>query len=185
MTLQTQILHGLSIQHAWIRRAVHFVATSAALKADWRVFKREWAPLISMAIETTRLVGGERLGHHRTDTPVRVVTIDAGHGSFRELVMNRQLELRPDIKVTARAQLIDRSRLACNQTIGCWAVDFVARRAGDTVLSVAALQAANLRRLIQVADKTQLVGSRCGQFPQRVANVFRGGGLRMLLSRLR
>ena len=55
-------------------------------------------------------------------------------------------------------------------------MNLVARRAGDLVLRVAALQAADVRRLIQMAGETDLVGRRGGQL-RGIADV--GGATRI------
>jgi hypothetical protein len=66
------------------------------------MLERERSTLVAMAIQAPRLVGAEGLRHGRTYTPVWVVTIDAAHGAFRQLVMVRPLKLRPDVEVAAR-----------------------------------------------------------------------------------
>jgi hypothetical protein len=48
-------------------------------------------------------------------------------------------------------------------------VDFVASRAGDGVFGMAALQSANVGRLIQVTGETNAIGSRSHEF-RRIAD---------------
>ena len=52
------------------------------------------------------------------DAAVRIVAVDAGHRAFRQLVMIRPLELRPDVDMAARALFVDRRRLARHQPAG-------------------------------------------------------------------
>jgi hypothetical protein len=73
-------------------------------------------------------------------------------------VVKRLLELRPDIQVAGSALVIDLSRFSNHQTKRAVGVDFVAGDAGYRVVGVAALQAAGVSRLIQVAGQAEFVG---------------------------
>jgi len=132
---------------------MYFVTASAALESDRLMLERERTAFVPVTIEATGLIGRERLRHRRPEASVRIVAIDAGHRPFREPVMIGPLELRPDIEMAARALLVNGGRLAGHQTIGRVAMNFMAGRAGNRVLGMAALQSSDVRRLIQVAGK--------------------------------
>ena len=61
-------------------------------------------------------------------------------------------------------------------------MNFVAGGAGDLILGVAAFEAADVRRLIQMAGETDLVGCRGGEL-RRIADVGGRGRFGMLLRR--
>ena len=141
---------------------MRFVTASAAVKAHGSVLECEWTALVAVAAETAGLIGGERLSHNRADTPVRIVAIDAGHRSLRQPVMIGLLELRPDAGMATSALLVDPGRLAYYQSVGPVAMDFVTSRAGDRVFGMAALQAPDVCRLVEVASETNAIGG-CGR----------------------
>ena len=58
VALETQRLGILAFEHARIGGAVRFVTSAAPLEAYRRVLEYERAALISVALEATRLVGG-------------------------------------------------------------------------------------------------------------------------------
>jgi hypothetical protein len=124
------------------------MACGAPFETHDRVLKRERTALVPMAIDTTRFVRSEGLTHRRLGTTVRVVAIDAGHGSLGEFVVGRPLKLGPDIDVATRALLVDGGRLASHQAVRAIGVDFVAARAGDLILHMAALQTPHVRRFV-------------------------------------
>ena len=158
MTLQADQAHFLPGQHARIGRAVRLMTRAATLKPYGSVFKRKGPPLVPVAVEASRLVGGEGLQHGRANASVRIVAIDARHGAFGQFMVIRPLKLRPDIQVTAGALVVDSGGLADHQVMAAIRVNLMAGRAGNLVLHVTALETPYLRRLVQVATEADLVG---------------------------
>ena len=171
MTFQADLLHHRPRQHPRIRGPVRLMARCAAFKPHRRVLKREWAALVSMTLETAGLVGGETLSHCGACTAVRVMAIDARHCAFRHPMAKRFLKLSHHIGVARGALLIDCRGLARYQTERATGVNLVAGGAGDLIFRMAALQAAGVRGLAQVASQTDLVGCGSREFPG-IANVF-------------
>jgi hypothetical protein len=68
------------------------MAGHASLKPHGPVFESKWTSLIAVAIETTRLVGSERLLHRRLAGAMRIVAIDAAHRSFLQVMPERFLK---------------------------------------------------------------------------------------------
>lgn len=160
-------------QHARVGRTMRLMTGAATLKPHGRVFKRKGPAFIPVAVEASRVVGAERLQHGRADTAVRIVTIDTGHGAFGQFVMIRLLELRPHIQVATRALLVDRGSLADHQVMSPIRMNLMTGRAGNLVLHVTALQASDVRRLVQVASEADLVGGTCSEFAG-IADIRRG-----------
>jgi hypothetical protein len=181
VTLQTYLLHNRPRQHAWIGRPVRLMARGATFKAHRCVFKGEWAAFVSMALEAARFVGGKALSHRRSYASVRVVAIDAGHRAFRYPVMKWILKLRHYVGVAGGALLVDRGGLACHQAKWTIGVNLVARRAGHLIFGMAALQAAGMRGLAQVASQTDLIGRGSRESPG-IANVFGRNGFGVFLT---
>ena len=181
VTLQTHLLHNRPCQHPWIGRPVRLMARGATFKAHRRVLKGEWAAFVSMTLEAARLVGGKTLSHRRSYASVRVVAIDAGHRAFRYPMMKWFLKLRHHVGVAGGALLVDRGGLACHQAKWTLGVNLVARRAGNLIFGMAALQSAGVRGLAQVASETDLVGRGSREFPG-IANVFGRNGLGVFLA---
>jgi len=163
MTFEAHVLHRLSSQHARISRAVRFVTARTALETHGSMLEGERTALIAVAGEATRFVGCKRRSHSRPDTPVGVVTVHATHGFLRKSVVIRTLELRPNFEMTARALLVHRGGLAHYQSVRPAVVDFVARCARDRIFGVAALQASDVRGLVQMATEANAIRSRSRQ----------------------
>ena len=169
MTFEAYVLHRLSSQHARISRPVRFMASSAAFKAHRSVLKSKRTALVSVAGEAARLIAGKCSGHFRPDAPVGVVTVHATHCFLGKPVVVRLLELRRNLKVTTRALLVDPHNLAHYQSVWPIFVDCVARCARDRVFGVAALQASNVGRLVQMATEANAI-CRGGSELRRVAD---------------
>lgn len=182
VTLEADQAHFLARQHPRIRRAVRLVAAAATFKTDYRMLEGERTAFIPMTVETSWFIGGEYPGHCRPHGAVRIVAIDAGHGALGQLVVVGPLELCPDIDVTARALLVDRRSFASHQAERSIGMDFVTRGAGYLILDMAALQAANVRRLVEMACETASVDFRWRELGG-IANVGGAGAFRMLAAR--
>jgi hypothetical protein len=182
VTLQANIADVLPRQHSRIRGAVRLMARRAALETHGPVFERERTALVSVAVEATRLVGSERLGHHVADTSVRIVTIDAAHRALGQLMMIRSLELRPHAHVTTCALLVDRGGRASHQAVPSVRMNLVATCASHLIPGVTALQTANLGGCVQVTGQTQLV-RRLGRQIQGIGDFGRIGGFGMRRAR--
>jgi len=89
----------------WRIRAVR--DTRAPFKSHRTVLEGERAALIAMTGQTTRLIGSKALHHRGTHGPSGSVAIDATHRAFRQLMVIRPLELRPNIEVATGTLLID------------------------------------------------------------------------------
>jgi hypothetical protein len=158
VALQTNQPYFLARQHPWIRGPVRFVTRRATFEAHRCVLKRKRTTLVAVALETSGLIGREDLIHRRPYAPVWIVTIDAGHRAFRQTVVKRLLELTPDRGMATRTLFVYFGRLARHQTQWAVGMNLVTGCTGHLVLCVAALQAANMGRLIQVAVQTDFVG---------------------------
>jgi len=181
VALQTNQSYFLAGQHPWIRGPMGFVTSPATFEAHWCVLKRKRTAFIAVALETSGLIGREDLIHRRPYTAVRIVTIDAGHRAFRHPVMKRFLELTPDRDVATRALFVDRGGLTRHQTQWAVGMNLVTSGAGHLILGMAALQAANMGRLIQVACQADFVGRERGQL-RGIFDIFRRRRFRMFLS---
>jgi len=127
------------------------------------VLEGERSTLIAVAVQASRFVRGEALRHGRANTAVGIVAIDAAHRPFRQTVMSGLLELCPDVLMTPCALSVDLRRLSYYEPIRTIRVNLVARDARYGTVSVAALQASDVRGLIEMALETGLVGGRRGQ----------------------
>ena len=163
MALQTHLLHLRPVEHARIRRTVRRVAGRTSLESHRTMLEGERPAFVAMAIEASRLVRAERLRHRGLHAAVRIVAIDAAHRALRQLVMKRLLELRRDRQMAAFALLVDRFRFAHHQLFRRRRVNLVAGGAGHLILGVAALQAADVRRLVQVTGEANSIDSSGGE----------------------
>ena len=132
---------------------------AATFKPNRSMLERKRAALVPMAVETSGLVGAEGLHHRGTDAAMWIVAVDAGHGTFRHLVVIGLLELRPYIQVATRALLINGGSLADYQVVASIRMNLMTGCAGHLVLHMTALEAAHVRGLIQVTSEANLV---CG-----------------------
>ena len=95
---------------------------------------------------------------------MRIMAVDTAHRAFRQPVVVRLLEGSPDVLVAAGALSIDFHRLAGHQSIRSVGMDLMAGDARDGIIAVAALEASDMRGLIEMTFETGLVGGRRGQF---------------------
>ena len=84
-------------QHLWIRRPVSFVTRLAAFGSDGRVFIGEGSAKVRMTSKAAGFIRRECANLPRQKAAMRVVTIQAGHGTLRKEVRIRSLERSPDI----------------------------------------------------------------------------------------
>lgn len=73
------------------------------------------------------------------------------------------LELRQDIQMAVGALFIDSGSLANDQVMSPVCMDLVTGCAGNLVLHVTALEAAHVRRLVQMATEADLIGRGSGE----------------------
>jgi len=97
VALQADETNVGAIEHPRVRGAMRLVTSLAAFKAHRCVFEGEWAALVAVAAEASRLVGREDLEHRGPNAAMGIVAVHAAHVAFRELVMEWPLELRPDV----------------------------------------------------------------------------------------
>jgi len=102
---------------------------------------------------------------------MRIVAIDARHGSFRQTVLIRPLEFAPLGGVALATQLVGGDNLAPDQRLRRL-VHAVAGGAGDGASRVRALNPADMRRLVEVTLQANLVNLRRWRFT-RIDDVFR------------
>lgn len=179
MTFQADEAHVGAYQHPRIRRTMRLVTRLTAFKPYRRMFERKRTALVAVAFEASRLVGSETLKHGRPDAAVRIVAVHTAHRFLGKPVMERALELGPLIEVTAGAQLIGCISLANHQWLAL--MHFVARRAGDLIVGVAAFEASDLGRLIQMTGETDFIGRR-GRQVRRILNIAGGRSLGVRLA---
>jgi hypothetical protein len=180
VTLQAYETDVGARQHPGIRRAMRLMTGLAAFKAHRRMLECEGAALVAVAFEAPRFVGREALQHNRTNAAVRIMAVHAAHRAFAELVMEWALELGPLVEVTTGAQLIGCIGLAKHQRLFA-GVHFMASRARDLIVRVAAFEPPDLCGLIQMTAETDFVGSRSRQIG-RILNIAGGRSLRMRLA---
>ena len=89
---------------------------------------------------------------------MRVVAIHAGHGAFGQAVLVRPLEFCPNRRVATGALLVDRGHFPGDQPVGAVAMNGMAGRAAHFVFGVAALDAADVGRLVEVALQAVAIG---------------------------
>jgi len=179
MALETHETNVGAYQHPRIRRAVRLMTRLATLKTHGRMFERERPALVAMAFEAARLIRRKGLLHGRPDAAVGIVAIHAAHVAFRKFVMKRPLEFSPLVQVAAGAQLVRRVGLANHQRLAL--MHLMASGTRNLVVGVAAFEAANLRRLIQMAGETDFVG-RGGRKIRWILDVIGRGTLGVLLA---
>src|SRR5579872_554350 len=95
VTLQTDEANLVARQHTGIGRAVRLVAGRTPFKTYRGVLKNERPALIAMALKAAWLVS--KRGAHRllTETGMRIMTIGARHGAFRQTMFIGFLERSP------------------------------------------------------------------------------------------
>lgn len=160
VALETRQPHLLPRQHSGISGSVRFMTRRTSFKSHWTVLEGERPALIAMTGQAAGFIGSEALQHRRTYRAVWIVAVDATHCAFRQLVVIRALELRPNIEVATGTLLIDGRGFAIHQSIWPIGVNLMTGRAGHLVLHVTAFEASHMRRLVQVTCETDLVGRR-------------------------
>ena len=127
-------------------------------------------------------LAAERLRHRRSHAAVRIMAIDAAHRPLGNCVVERLLELCRHRQMAAFALFVDRFRFAHHQYVRSGRVNRMARSASHLISGMAALQSANLRRLIHVTGQANSIDRRGAQL-SRVANIGGIGGPGVFRSR--
>jgi hypothetical protein len=161
---------------------MHFVATGTALQPHRRVLERERTSFVGMALETARLVGGERSHLTGEKTAMRIVAVRAGHRTLHKPVSMRTLKLTPSAGMARGTLLIDRGCLPHHEALAFWLVHPVAAYASNPAPGMSALDPPYMCWLIQVAGKTGLI-RLCGTELNRVTYVFGRSRLRVFARR--
>ncbi len=182
MALQANQPDFLPDQHTRIRGPVRLMTRPAALKSHGRVLECEGSALIPVAFEAAWLVCREGLHHTGPEASMRVVAIHARHGVLSYAVFERPLKLRHYILMATGALLIYRSRLARDQPERSVRVDLMTGGARHQISGVAALDAAGVRRPVQMAHQTRAVGLRRRKL-RWITNIRGGRRFRVLRSR--
>ena len=157
MAFQANQPDFLPHQHSRIVRPVRLMACPAAFKPHGRMLERKRTALVTMATQAPRLIRGERLPHGFPRGSVRIVAIHTGHRVLRHLVAKRFLKLRHHIGMAGRTLRVYLRLRASHQPHRPVRMNRVARRAGNRVFHVTALNAPVMRRLVQMAAQTDLV----------------------------
>src|SRR5215213_9791530 len=130
----------------------------ARLRLYRRVLEDEWPAFVAMALETSRLVRVYRADHASGQhSSVRIVAVDAGHRPLGQTMLVRSLEARPHVRVALGALGVHFRLLPRHQTMRPVLVDRMARRAAHLVPGMTAINAAYVRRLIEVAIEAELI----------------------------
>ena len=182
VTLQAHEPLLMAGEHARIRRAVRLVARFAAFHFHRRMLKSKRPALVAVAADATGLVGVFRVDHAREKTAVGVMTIDAGHGAFRQAMRVRPLKLGPNLDVAAGAFRVDRLVAARGNRLGIRLVHRMAANAGDLMAAVPALNPAGMGECVLVAAEANALRFRRLDLG-RIHDVGGGRGLGVLASR--
>ena len=163
--------HSRQTRDTWARVSIRGLTdpcgswqAAAAFETHRSMLESERSALVAVAAEAVGFVGSEHRSHGWTYAAVRIVAVDAAHGAFGETMMVGLLELCPDILVASGALAVDLARLANHQAIRAVRVNLVAGDTGNRAVGMAALQPSDMRRLVQVAGETDLVGRAAVSF---------------------
>src|ERR1035441_9501050 len=145
-------------QHARIRRPVRLVARTASFEAHRSMLERKGSHFVAVTSGATRFVGLRGLNQLGQRAAVRIVTIHAGHGPFRQAVFVMLLEAGPHIGVASGAQRVDLRSLARDQAVRSVLVDRVTGSATNLILGMAAINTSAVGGLIAVAGEADAIG---------------------------
>jgi hypothetical protein len=95
----------VALQHAWVRRSMRLMASSATFQFHRRMFKCERPALVAVALETTGLIAIHRLQHLESRSAMRIVAIGARHGAFGDRMMMRAIEFGDYARMALLAEL--------------------------------------------------------------------------------
>lgn len=140
---------------------------AAALEPHRGVFEGKRPTFIGVTPKAAGLVGGESTDLLRPEGSMRVVAIDTGHRALRKTVSMGPLKLRPRAGMTACTLPVHLGRLGGPKR-GWRSMYLMASGTRDLPLRVAALQAARVSGLVQVASEAELIGlagSKFGRVP--------------------
>jgi hypothetical protein len=158
------------------------MARSTSFQPDRSMLEGERSHLFAMALGAAGFIGAHRLDGAWQRRPVRVVTIHATHGAFRQPVFVWLLETGPYVGVAPGALLIDLSRLPRYQTLRAILVNRMARRATHLILGMTAVETSGMSTLILMAGEAGSVGFKRFQFG-RLPDIGSRSRFRMLASR--
>ncbi len=154
VTFQAHEPHFLANEHLWICRPMWHMAALAAFFAHRRMLESEGSALITVALETARLVGTGHPEQARLQAAVWIVAIDARHGIFGNAMFERLRERGFHIDMAAFALGIDRGGLTGNRSIGTMRVDRVALHTANGVPGVTGFEASRNRWLVAMTSHT-------------------------------
>src|SRR3954447_806680 len=162
---------------------MRLVTGGARLGFHGRMLEDERPALVGVTLEAARLVRIHRPQYAAgEDAAVRVVAIYAGHRALGDAMLEGALETRPHIDVALGALRVDFGWLAGDETVRAILVDRVARGAAHLITGMTAIDAADVRRLIQMAGETAFVGGG-GLELRRLDNIGGAHGFGVLAAR--
>src|SRR5262249_31183919 len=147
-----------------IRRPVRHMARGASFQPHRSVLEREWPGFIAVTIDARHLVRSSRLYGAWQHRSVRVVAIDAAHRAFRQSMLVRLLEARPNIGMARRTLLINLDRFSCDQSVWPVLVNRMTRCATHLVFCMTAVESSDMSALVQMTGEAQTVGLGSFQF---------------------
>jgi hypothetical protein len=170
VAFKTHVSHLLPRQHFRVSGAMNLMTTGTALQPDRRVLECKRASLVGMALETTRLVSGERPNLPEKKAAMWIMAIRTRHCALRQPVSVRALKLAPGAEMARGALLIDGYWFSHHQALALRLVHPVATQATHATSGMPALDPSYVSRLIQMARKARLISFRSPEL-RRVAYV--------------
>jgi hypothetical protein len=158
------------------------MASPAAFEAQRRMLECKRSALIAVTREASRLISADIPQRGVSDAPVRIVTVHARHGRFRQTVAEWLTKLRHDAGVTTRALLIDVSDAPGEQLCAAIGMNLVTSRARHLIFRMTALETSRVRGRLQMARKAASAARRGGS-ARGIYDLRCIAGLRMLLAR--
>ena len=102
---QAKLIDRAVTKQTRICRTVRRVASRASLSFYRRMFVSEWTLFVGVAFDATCVRTSRESGLPQLKAAMRIMTITALYGAFKNFVMKRLGEVRFDFAVTAHAKL--------------------------------------------------------------------------------
>ena len=104
VTGQAQLIDGAEFQHARVSGSVRYVTGDTTIGLHRRMFEGEWSLLVCVTLDARSVRANSQPRLLQLEAAVRIVTVAAAHGAFKDLVMGRQRELVLHFTVTVQAK---------------------------------------------------------------------------------
>ena len=105
VTGQTELRDAARSQQARISRTVRRMTCDASFCLHRSMLVNKWTLLICVTLDASCISAGSKSGLFQFKTAVWIVAVAALHGSFKNLVMERQIELVLHLAMTTEAKL--------------------------------------------------------------------------------